>query len=53
MHAHNYLININCLFVLNTVFPSVVMTGQEDIEDGVCEGKKVKKKSFQKGRIKN
>lgn len=36
MHAHKYLININCLFVLNTAFPLVVMT----IEAGICMGKK-------------
>lgn len=53
MHAHKYLININCLFVLNINFPLVVMTRQESIEEGVCMGKEVKKKSIQRGRSKN
>lgn len=38
MHAHKYLININCLFVLNIAFPLVVMT----IEEGICMGGKKK-----------
>lgn len=40
MHAHKYLINSNCLFVLNTAFTLVVMT----VEEGICIGKKIEEK---------
>lgn len=49
MHAHKYLININCLFVLNIAFPLVVMT----IEEGICMGgkKKWKGKDFKDAEV--